>query len=238
VARAILDRNGLWKVRVEPVAGTLTDHYDPSRKAVRLSEGNFRGSSIAAVSVAAHECGHAIQDGTGYLPMKLRAGLLPIVNLGAQLWFPLFFAGIVMGGAGLGQLFMQLSVLAFAGVLAFHVVTLPVEFDASRRAYGLLTRYGLLSRHETGGHEAGPYGGGLHVRSGGAHLPADAAVPDPRQPRVALAGSSCTGRPANSDGQQEPGRDKAGAPYRQRLRLRREARPLPGVGNPRVRNPT
>jgi Zn-dependent membrane protease YugP len=151
VARAILDRNGLWKVRVEPVAGTLTDHYDPSRKAVRLSEGNFRGSSLAAVSVAAHECGHAIQDGTGYLPMKLRAGLLPIVNLGAQLWFPLFFAGIVMGGAGLGQLFMQLSVLAFAGVLAFHVVTLPVEFDASRRAYGLLTRYGLLSRRETGG---------------------------------------------------------------------------------------
>jgi hypothetical protein len=151
VARAILDRNGLWNVRVEPVAGTLTDHYDPSRKAVRLSEGNFRGSSIAAVSVAAHECGHAIQDGTGYLPMKLRAGLLPIVNLGAQLWFPLFFAGIAMGGAGLDQLFMELAVVAFAGVLAFHVVTLPVEFDASRRAYGLLTRYGLLSRHEAGG---------------------------------------------------------------------------------------
>ncbi len=151
VARAILDRNGLWNVRVEPVAGQLTDHYDPSSKAVRLSEGNFRGSSIAAVSVAAHECGHAIQDGTGYLPMKLRAGLLPIVNLGAQLWFPLFFTGIVMGGAGLGQLFIQLAVLAFAGVLAFHLVTLPVEFDASRRAYGLLTRYGLLSRHETGG---------------------------------------------------------------------------------------
>ena len=151
VARAILDRNGLWNVRVEPVAGTLTDHYDPTRKAVRLSEVNFRGSSIAAVSVAAHECGHAIQDGTGYMPMKLRAGLLPIVNLGAQLWFPLFFAGLIMGGAGLGQLFIQLAVLAFAGVLAFHVVTLPVEFDASRRAYGLLTRYGFLSRHEAGG---------------------------------------------------------------------------------------
>jgi hypothetical protein len=151
VARAILDRNGLWNVRVEPVAGTLTDHYDPSRKVVRLSEGNFRGSSIAAVSVAAHECGHAIQDGSGYLPMKMRAGLLPIVNLGAQLWFPLFFAGIATGGAGLGQLFIQLAVLAFAGVLAFHLVTLPVEFDASRRANGLLTRYGLLSRREAGG---------------------------------------------------------------------------------------
>ena len=121
-ARMILDRNGLSNVRVEPVAGQLTDHYDPRTKVVRLSEGNFSKPSIAAVSVAAHECGHAIQDATGYVPMKLRAGLFPIVNLGAQLWFPLFFAGIVMGGAGLGQLFIQLAVLAFAGVLAFHLV--------------------------------------------------------------------------------------------------------------------
>ena len=151
VARAILDRNGLWNVRVEPVAGTLTDHYDPASKAIRLSEGNFRGSSIAAVSVAAHECGHAIQDATGYLPMKLRSGLLPIVNLGSQLWFPLFFAGIALGVGGAGQFLIELAVLAFAGVLAFHVVTLPVEIDASRRAYGLLTRYGVLSRSEAGG---------------------------------------------------------------------------------------
>ena len=151
VARAILDRNGLWSVRVEPVAGTLTDHYDPSSKAVRLSEGNFRGSSIAAVSVAAHECGHAIQDASGYLPMKLRTGLLPVVNVGAQLWFPLFFMGVALGVGGAGQLFIQLAVLAFAGVLAFHVATLPVEIDASRRAYGLLTRYGVLSPGEAGG---------------------------------------------------------------------------------------
>ena len=151
VARAILDRNGLWSVRVEPVAGTLTDHYDPSSKAIRLSEGNFRGSSIAAVSVAAHECGHAIQDASGYLPMKLRTGLLPVVNVGAQLWFPLFFMGVALGVGGAGQLFIQLAVLAFAGVLAFHVATLPVEIDASRRAYGLLTRYGVLSPGEAGG---------------------------------------------------------------------------------------
>ena len=151
VARAILDRNGLWSVRVEPVAGTLTDHYDPSSKAVRLSEGNFRGSSIAAVSVAAHECGHAIQDASGYLPMKLRTGLLPVVNVGAQLWFPLFFMGVALGVGGAGQLFIQLAVLAFAGVLAFHVATLPVEIDASKRAYGLLTRYGVLSPGEAGG---------------------------------------------------------------------------------------
>jgi Zn-dependent membrane protease YugP len=151
VARAILDRNGLWNVRVEPVAGTLTDHYDPASKAIRLSESNFRSSSIAAVSVAAHECGHAIQDATGYLPIRLRSGLLPIVNLGSQLWFPLFFAGIALGAESPGQIFLQLGVLAFAGVLAFHVLTLPVEIDASRRAYGVLTHYGVLSRSEAGG---------------------------------------------------------------------------------------
>src|ERR687893_3244260 len=151
-ARMILDRNNLSNVKVEPVAGQLTDHYDPMRKVVRLSEGNFNSNSIAAVSVAAHEVGHAIQDGSGYLPMKLRAGLFPIVNFAGQLWFPLFFLAIIMGiGTATGQLFIQLAVIAFAGVLAFHVVTLPVEIDASRRAYGILTRYGILAREEAGG---------------------------------------------------------------------------------------
>ena len=151
VARTILDRNGLTNVRVEPVAGQLTDHYDPRTKVVRLSEGNFANDSIAAVSVAAHECGHAIQDASGYLPMKLRAGIFPIVNFGQQLWFPLFFMGIILGGQGLGQFFIQLAVLAFAVVLVFHVVTLPVEINASTRAYGILTRYGILSAREAGG---------------------------------------------------------------------------------------
>jgi uncharacterized protein len=151
-ARMILDRNNLSNVRVEPVAGQLTDHYDPRGKVVRLSEGNFSKPSIAAVSVAAHECGHAIQDASGYVPMKLRAGLFPIVNFAGQLWFPLFFLAIIMGiGTVTGQLFIQLAVLAFAGVLAFHVITLPVEINASTRAYGILTRYGILSRGEAGG---------------------------------------------------------------------------------------
>ena len=151
-ARMILDRNGLSNVRVEPVAGTLTDHYDPRSKVVRLSEGNFNGSTIAGVSVAAHEVGHAIQDATGYAPMKLRSGLVPIVNFGGQLWFPLFFMAIIVGVASpLGGLFVQLAIIAFAGVLAFHVVTLPVEINASTRAYGLLTRYGILSSTEAGG---------------------------------------------------------------------------------------
>jgi uncharacterized protein len=151
-ARMILDQNGLSNVRVEPVAGTLTDHYDPRSKVVRLSENNFRGNSIAGVSVAAHEVGHAIQDASGYLPMKLRAGLFPIVSFAGQLWFPLFFLAIILGvGTATGQLFIQLAVIAFAGILAFHVVTLPVEINASTRAYGLLTRYGILSRGEVDG---------------------------------------------------------------------------------------
>src|ERR671932_1653452 len=156
VARAILDRNGLQNVRVEPVAGELTDHYDPRGKVVRLSEGNYRRNSVAAVSVAAHECGHAIQDATGYLPMKARAGLFPIVNFAGQLWFPLFFLAIITGLATpMGHLFVELAVLAFAGVLLFHVVTLPVEVNASRRAYGILTRHGILSPSEAGGTRRG-----------------------------------------------------------------------------------
>lgn len=148
VARTILDRNGLQDVGVEPVAGTLTDHYDPKSKVVRLSEGNFGRNSIAAVSVAAHECGHAMQDASGYLPMKLRAGMFPIVSLSSQIWMPLFFVGIL--GLG-GTFFIQLAAILFLAVLAFHVVTLPVEINASTRAYGLLTRYGVLSHTEAGG---------------------------------------------------------------------------------------
>jgi uncharacterized protein len=147
VARAILDRNNLSKVRVEPVAGTLTDHYDPRRKVIRLSESNYRSNSIAAVSVAAHECGHAIQDASGYLPMKLRSGLFPLVAFSSQIWLPLFFIGVFVGA----PLFIQLAAILFGAVLAFHLVTLPVEINASTRAYELLTRYGLLSREEANG---------------------------------------------------------------------------------------
>src|ERR687889_2159060 len=146
-ARLILDRNNLSSVRVEPVAGQLTDHYDPRTKTVRLSEGNFGQNSIAAVSVAAHEVGHAIQDATGYVPMKLRSGLFPVVAFSSQMWLPLFFVGIFVGA----PLFIQLAAILFAAVLAFHVVTLPVEIDASNRAYALLTRYAVLSSSEVAG---------------------------------------------------------------------------------------
>src|SRR5215212_9414379 len=98
-ARMILDRNGLSNVKVEPVAGQLTDHYDPRSKIVRLSEDNFRGNSIAGVSVAAHEVGHAIQDSSGYLPMKLRAGIFPVVNFSSQIWPMAFIMAFFVGGA-------------------------------------------------------------------------------------------------------------------------------------------
>ena len=146
-ARQILDRNGLTNVRVEPVAGKLTDHYDPRSKTVRLSEGNFATNSIAAVSVAAHEVGHAIQDASGYVPMRLRAGLFPIVSIGSQFWPMAFLFGILLSA----PFMIDLAVILFLGVLAFHVVTLPVEINASTRAYGLLTRYGILSATEAGG---------------------------------------------------------------------------------------
>ncbi len=154
VARSMLDRNGLTNVRVEPVAGQLTDHYDPRSKVVRLSEDNFNKNSIAGVSVAAHEVGHAIQDATGYTPMKLRAGIFPIVNFSNQLFMPLIFGGFILGGfsgAGIGTLLIQIAAVLFLAVLAFHVVTLPVEINASTRAYGQLTRYGILSNTEASG---------------------------------------------------------------------------------------
>jgi Zn-dependent membrane protease YugP len=147
VARTILDRNGLTNVRVEPVPGQLTDHYDPRSKVVRLSEGNFGTNSIAAVSVAAHEVGHAIQDASGYVPMKLRSGLVPVANFSNQLFFPLILLGMFTASA----FFIELAAILFIGVLAFHVVTLPVEINASTRAYGQLTRYGILSSTEAGG---------------------------------------------------------------------------------------
>ncbi|CAA9430231.1 probable metal-dependent peptidase [uncultured Rubrobacteraceae bacterium] len=152
-ARMILDRNGLSNVKVEPVAGQLTDHYDPRSKVIRLSEDNYSGNSIAGVSVAAHEVGHAIQDAGGYLPMRLRAGIFPVVNFSSQIWPMAFIMAFFVGGAAtdFGSLLINIAIVMFMGVLAFHVVTLPVEINASTRAYGLLTRYGILSGTEAAG---------------------------------------------------------------------------------------
>ncbi len=134
VARTILQRNGLQDVKVLPVKGFLTDHYDPRIHEVHLSEDVFYGKSIASVAVAAHECGHALQHATGYKPMLVRASIVPVANLGSWLAFPLFLAGLFFQMTGL----MDLGIILFAAALVFHLVTLPVEYNASSRAFAQL----------------------------------------------------------------------------------------------------
>jgi hypothetical protein len=144
VAQTILHKKGIGHVRVEPVAGELTDHYDPGAKAVRLSQGIYGSSSLAAAAVAAHECGHVLQDVEGYKFMNLRAALVPAVNLGSRLGPILIIAGLVLNFLGLAWV----GIILFGAVLLFHVITLPVEFDASRRALRLIDDLGILQGEE------------------------------------------------------------------------------------------
>lgn len=146
VAELILQRMGIHHVRVEPVAGELTDHYDPSAKAVRLSEVIYGSDSLAAAAVAAHECGHVLQDVKGYSPMNIRAALVPAANLGSNLGPMLILVGIFLGAAG--GFFINLGIILFVAVILFHVVTLPVEFDASNRALRLIDELGILQGEE------------------------------------------------------------------------------------------
>jgi uncharacterized protein len=149
VAEIILKRMGVENVSVEPVAGVLSDHYDPSAKAVRLSEVVYGSSSLAAAAVAAHECGHVLQDVEGYQAMNLRAALVPAVNLGSNIGPLLIMAGIALGAAsGISMIFVYIGLILFASTLVFHLVTLPVEFDASARALKLIDEYGLLQGEE------------------------------------------------------------------------------------------
>jgi len=129
VARIILDRHGLYDVRIERVAGNLTDHYDPRTKVLRLSDGVFNSGSVAALGIAAHEVGHAIQDGEEYLPLKFRSFIAPIANLGSSLVWMLIFIGFLIN-----TVFIEVGVILFLGVVLFQVITLPVEINASRRA--------------------------------------------------------------------------------------------------------
>jgi Zn-dependent membrane protease YugP len=150
VAQTILNKKGIGNVRIEPVAGELTDHYDPGAKAVRLSQGIYSSSSLAAAAVAAHECGHVLQDVEGYKFMNLRAALVPAVNLGSRLGPILILIGLVLNFLGLAWL----GIILFGAVLLFHVVTLPVEFDASRRALRLIDELGILQGDENKGAKA------------------------------------------------------------------------------------
>lgn len=134
IARFILQRNGLYDVPVKPVSGELTDHYDPKSREVHLSEEIFYGRSISSAGIAAHEVGHALQHASSYLPLTVRSGIFPIANIGSTMAFPLFIIGMLLRT----PLLMDLGIYFFAGALVFHVVTLPVEFNASRRALAQL----------------------------------------------------------------------------------------------------
>lgn len=146
VARAILDAHGLTGVRVEPAPGVLTDHYDPQAKAVRLSEANYASPSLAALAVAAHEVGHAVQDAQGYAWLRVRANLWPVASLGSNLGPILVLVGLGLGAVGLAKL----GIYLYLAVAFFQLVTLPVEFDASRRALEFLKRMGFLAPGEMG----------------------------------------------------------------------------------------
>lgn len=146
VAQEILNRMGVHNVQIEPVAGQLTDHYDPSAKKVRLSEGVYGSDSLAAAVIAAHECGHVLQDVQGYKPMNLRATLVPAANLGSNIGPMLVVVGVVLGSAG--GIFINIGIALFLAVILFHIVTLPVEFDASNRALKLINEFGILQGEE------------------------------------------------------------------------------------------
>ena len=147
VARYILDKHGLTNVNVVQVSGNLTDHYDPRGKVVRLSDDIYAGSSIAAMSVAAHECGHAIQDKEGYLMMRIRSFIVPIVNISSYLGYIAITIGLI---AGLTKL-VWIGIFCELAILLFQLVTLPVEIDASRRALKELKNYDKVLASEYGG---------------------------------------------------------------------------------------
>lgn len=148
VARAILGSNGLYDVRVEAVGGRLSDHYDPRTRVVNLSQGVYASNSLAAVAVAAHETGHAIQHARGYFPLQLRSSFVPVANFGSSLGPILILLGLFMPTFGV---LLQVGILFFAFAVLFQLITLPVEFNASRRALAMLSQENLVSADEVRG---------------------------------------------------------------------------------------
>lgn len=146
-ARKILDANGLFNVRIEHIAGKLSDHFDPRDNVVRLSDSTFASSSVAAVGVAAHEVGHAIQYAKGYAPMKLRSAVIPLTNIGSTLSYPLVILGLIFNSA-LGDLFINIGIVLFLTVVVFQFATLFVEFNASSRAMKTLESDNILEGDE------------------------------------------------------------------------------------------
>ena len=146
-ARRLLNAQGIYDVTVQPVSGKLTDHYDPRTKVVKLSDSVYNATSVAAIGVAAHECGHAMQDANDYSPLRIRAALVPAANLGSQLCWPLIIIGLLLGGS---SVLLNLGILLFCLAVLFQLVTLPVEYDASHRAVTLLDSTGILAGQEVG----------------------------------------------------------------------------------------
>lgn len=144
VAATILHAAGIRGVGIEAVDGFLTDHYDPRAKVLRLSPANFYGRSLAAAGIAAHEVGHALQDAAGYWPMRMRQALVPVASLGTNLGVAMVVIGLGLGALGLAKV----GVAMFAGFVAFTLITLPVELDASSRAKRALERIGILTQRE------------------------------------------------------------------------------------------
>lgn len=149
-AQKILYAQGIFDVSVEHIEGELTDHYDPSAKVLRLSDGVYASASIAAVGVAAHECGHAIQHAQSYAPLKIRTAIVPAANIGAKISWPLILVGLVIGSSG-SNVLITLGILMFSLSVLFQIVTLPVEFNASARAVTALSEMGILYGDEVNG---------------------------------------------------------------------------------------
>ncbi|HIS80486.1 MAG TPA: zinc metallopeptidase [Candidatus Scatomonas merdavium] len=143
-AERILHNAGIYNVRVERIHGNLNDHYDPRTKVIKLSDSIYGSNSLAAVGVAAHECGHAIQDATGYAPLGIRSALVPAANLGSQLSWPLFLIGLIFSMKPL----LTAGIILFCAALLFQIVTLPVEFNASGRALRTLEQTGIMAPQE------------------------------------------------------------------------------------------
>lgn len=146
-ARQVMERAGVYNVPIERVTGNLSDHYDPRTNVIRLSENVYDTASVAAVGVAAHEAGHAIQYATSYAPIRMRAAIIPVTNIGSKLSVPLIIIGMLMEMTGL----INIGIILFGTVVVFQLITLPVEFNASRHAVSSLSQTGLLNDDELSG---------------------------------------------------------------------------------------
>jgi len=148
-ALRILSISGIHDVRVEHISGNLSDHYDPRSKVLRLSDSTYASASVAAIGVAAHECGHAVQHAKGYAPLSIRSALVPVANIGSTLAWPLILIGLFFN-TSTSTLLLNIGIIAFSLAVLFQLVTLPVEFNASNRALGILDNSGMLDTEELG----------------------------------------------------------------------------------------